>query len=173
MAEPRHTVELPLRWARYLKITLFVALVVVLNVGGSWLMQQIDFQLFPRHEPIMHAMVLGFVLLYVLLMATPFMPGIEIGLALMFLLGSKGALLIYLCTLAALSISFAIGRVLSPSLLWHLLEWLHLNRAGALVRQLEPLAPAARLKLLNDKTPAAIAPFLLEHRCLAAYFGPS
>ncbi len=167
MAEYRHTAGTPTRWPRYLKIALFVAIVLVLNVGGSWLMRQIDFQLFPRHEPFLHAMVLAVVLLYVLLMATPFMPGIEIGLALMFLLGSKGALLVYLCTLVALSISFAAGRVLSPSVLWHLLEWLHLNRAGALVRQLEPLDPAARLQLLNDKTPPAVAPFLLEHRYLA------
>lgn len=167
MADPGHTLRIPLRWARYLKITLFVVFVVVLNVGGSWLMRQIDFQLFPRHEPYLHAMVLGLALLYVLLMATPFMPGIEIGLTLMILLGSKGALLIYLCTLVALSISFMLGRILPPRILWHMLDWLHLQRAGNLVRQLEPLDSAARLKLLNDKIPPAFAPFLLEHRYLA------
>lgn len=166
MSEPGHTARLPLRWARYLKITLFVLVVLVVNVGGTWLMRQFNFQLFPRHEPLMHAMVLGFVLLYVLLMATPFMPGIEVGLALMFLLGGKGALLIYLCTLAALSISFAVGRLLPPRLLWHLLDWLHLHRAGSLVRQLEPLDSVARLKLLDDKAPKTVAPFLLEHRYL-------
>ncbi|MEX6501694.1 hypothetical protein [Pseudomonas zhanjiangensis] len=166
MAQSRHTARLPLRWARYLKVALFVAVVVGLNVAGSWLMRQIDFQLFPRHEPFMHAMVLGVALLYVLLMATPFMPGIEVGLTLMFLLGSKGALLIYLCTLAALSLSFAVGRALPPRLLWLMLDWLHLYRAGDLIRQLEPLDSKARLKLLNDKIPTAVAPFLLEHRYL-------
>src|SRR3990167_7575953 len=166
MIEPMQPARPPLPWARYLKISLFVLVVMVVNVGGSWLMRQINFQLFPRHEPLMQAMVLGFALLYVVLMATPFMPGIEVGLALMFLLGGKGALLIYLCTLAALSISFAVGRSLPPRWLWHMLDWLHLHRAGALVRQLEPLDPAARLKLLNDKAPKTVAPFLLEHRYL-------
>ncbi len=166
MTEPRHTARLSLRWARYLKITLFVLVVIVVNVGGAWLLRQIDFQLLPRHEPLMHAIVLVFVLLYVLLMAIPFMPGIEVGLALLFLLGSEVALLIYLCTLAALSISFAVGRTLPPRLLWHMLDWLHLHRAGSLVRQLEPLDSAARLKLLEDKAPVTVAPFLLEHRYL-------
>lgn len=55
------------------------------------LSHQIDFQLFPRHEPALRAIVLVAVVLYVFLMATPFMPGIEIGLALMVLLGNKGA----------------------------------------------------------------------------------
>jgi len=48
---------------------------------------------------LLQLLILGSALLYILLMAIPFMPGIEIGLALMILLGYKGALLIYLCTL--------------------------------------------------------------------------
>ena len=64
--------------ARYLKLIVLLAIVVALNMGGAWLSHQIDFQLFPRHEPILHTIVLVAVVLYVLLMATPFMPGIEI-----------------------------------------------------------------------------------------------
>jgi hypothetical protein len=166
MAESKHVTAAPSRWRRLLKVGLFLAVVIILNVAGTWLARQVDFQLFPRHEPLMHAFVLGVVLLYIILMATPFMPGIEVGLALMLLLGSKGALLVYLGTLTALSISFAIGRILPPRLLYRLLEWLHLNRAGALVRELAPLDARARLCLLDEKAPSAIAPFLLRHRYL-------
>lgn len=166
MGEPRHPVALPPRGIRWLKIGVFLAVVILLNVGGTWLARQIDWQLFPRHEPFMRAIVLAVVVLYIVLMATPFMPGIEVGLALILLLGSKGALLVYLCTLIALSISFAVGRHLPPRLLYRLLEWLHLNRAGALVRELAPLNAPARLRLLDERAPSAIAPFLLRHRYL-------
>jgi len=150
----------------YFKIVLILAILVTINWGGTWLAHQINFQIFPRHEPILHTIVLGAVLLYILLMAVPFMPGIEIGLALMVMLGSKGALLVYLCTLVALSISFTVGRTIPPRLVYRLLNWLYLYKASALVRQLEPLNQLERLRLLQEKAPAKIAPFLLNHRYL-------
>ncbi|MGB5328109.1 MAG: hypothetical protein WBO58_07800, partial [Gammaproteobacteria bacterium] len=141
--------------------------VLSINFGGTWLIQQIEFQLFPRHESMLQFIVLGATLLYILLMALPFMPGIEIGLAVMILLGSKGALLIYLSTVLALSISFVIGRMTPPHLIRQLLDWFHLYKASALVAQLEPLDQQQRLKLLYEKAPSKLVPFLLKHRYLA------
>jgi hypothetical protein len=156
----------PFKSTRYFKIVLILVILVAINWVGTWLAQQINFQIFPRHEPILHTLVLGAVLLYILLMAVPFMPGIEIGLALMLMLGSKGALLVYLCTLMALSISFTIGRVIPPRLVYRLLNWLHLYKASTFVRQLESLNQLERLRLLQEKAPSKIAPFLLNHRYL-------
>lgn len=153
--------------ARFLKLMVLLAVIVALNVGGTWLSHLIDFQLFPRHASMLHAIVLVAVVLYIVLMATPFMPGIEIGLALMMLLGNKGAILVYLCTLAALSISFAIGRKIPSRFIDLLLNWLHLYKASALVRQLESLNQQERLDFLYEKAPSRIAPFLLRHRFLA------
>ena len=153
--------------ARFLKLMLLLIIIVALNVRGTWLSHLIDFQLFPRHEPMLHAIVLVAVVLYIVLMATPFMPGIEIGLALMMLLGNKGAILVYLCTLAALSVSFAIGRKIPSRFIDLLLNWLHLYKASALVRQLESLNQQERLAFLYEKAPSRIAPFLLRHRYLA------
>ena len=158
--------QIPL-YRRLFKLLVFVGVLVMLNFGGNWLLQQIDFQLFPRHEALMHLMVMGAIALYVLLMAIPFMPGIEIGLALMVLLGNKGALLIYLCTLAALSISYAIGSIIPSRYLIALLDWLHLERASALLTRLEPLERKQRLDLLIEQAPRRLVPLLLRHRYLA------
>lgn len=166
MAATNHSRAASSKPTRYLKIALVLAIVVALNIVGTWLVQQINFQLFPRHDSILHTIVVGAVVVYVLLMAIPFMPGIEIGLALMLMLGSEGALLVYLCTLAALSISFAIGRAIPPHLVYRVLDWLHLHKASALVRQLEPLNQQERIRFLNEKAPSKIAPFLLKHRYL-------
>jgi len=152
---------------RLLKILVFVGMVAAINLGGNWLIHQLDFQLFPRHDAMMNLVVLGFAAVYVLLMAIPFMPGIEIGLALMILLGSKGALLVYLCTLAALIISFLIGRIMPPRLLIRLLDWLHLERASALLARLEPLDRQQRLELMYARAPSRLLPLLLRHRNLA------
>ena len=167
MADTGHAQTAPLKSKRFIKFLLFVLIVVSINLGGTWLTQQINFQLFPRHDSMLQFVVLGSTILYVLLMAIPFMPGIEIGLALMILLGSKGALLVYLCTVIALAISFIIGRKAPPHLITRLLNWFHLNKAGALVAHLEPLDQQQRLKLLYGKTPSKLVPFLLRHRYLA------
>ena len=167
LADINHAQAPPLKSRRFVKFLLFVLLVVSINIGGTWLIQQIDFQLFPRHDSMLQFVVLCSALLYVLLMAIPFMPGIEIGLALMILLGNKGALLIYLCTVIALAISFIIGRKTPPHLITMLLNWFHLNKASALVAQLEPLDQQQRLKLLYEKAPSKLVPFLLRHRYLA------
>lgn len=152
---------------RLVKILIFVAAIATLHLGGNWLMQQLEFQLFPRHDSLMFAAIIGMAIVYVLLMAMPFMPGIEIGLALMMLLGHKAALLVYLCTLAALSLSFALGRMIPARALIFLLDWLHLERAGSLVRRLEPLDRQQRLDLLYSLAPSRALPLLLRHRNLA------
>ena len=95
------------------------------------------------------------------------MPGIEIGLALMMFLGGKGIFLVYLCTLIALSISYAIGRHIPPHFLATFLDWLCLRKARDLVIQLQPLRAEERLALLCDKAPTRIVPWLLRHHYLA------
>ncbi len=156
----------PPRWVRGLKIAGLLVILLLLHFFGSWLEQLVNLELFPRHDAMLNLMVLVAIGLYVLLMAIPFMPGIEIGLALMMLLGAKGALVVYLSTLLALSISFIVGRTLPPALVIRFLNWLHLERASALVRQLEPLNQRQRLDVLSEKLPARIAPLLLTYRYL-------
>jgi hypothetical protein len=167
LTDTDHARATAIKYRRFAKFLFFVLVVLSINFGGTWLLRQIEFQLFPRHESMLQFIVLGATLLYIVLMAIPFMPGIEIGLAVMILLGSKGALLIYLSTVLALSISFVIGRMTPPHLIKQLLNWFHLYQASALVAQLEPLDQQQRLKLLYEKAPSKLVPFLLRHRYLA------
>jgi uncharacterized membrane protein YdjX (TVP38/TMEM64 family) len=58
--------------------------------------------------------IVGFLALtavYALALAMPFVPGIEIGLLIIALLGVTGALIAYLATVGGLTLAFAIGRV--------------------------------------------------------------
>lgn len=147
-------------------ITLFLGVLLFMNYGAGKLADLIAFQMWPRHVDIAVFIVFASAALYVVLMALPFLPGIEVGLMLMAMLGIGGIVLVYLCTVLALSLSFLVGRLLPPSLVARALGRLNLHRARKLVTDLEPLGPEERLQFLTRSAPSRIVPFLLRHRYL-------
>ncbi len=151
---------------RFLKIALIVGFLVLLNYGGSLVVERINFQLWPEHENLMVSVLWISIAVYILWMAIPFVPGIELGLALMVMLGPKGVLLVYGCTLLSLSLSFAIGRLIPLKVFSRFLGWLHLQKARKLVLQLEPLNSEEKLDFLLSAAPSKIIPYLLKHRYL-------
>ena len=151
------------RLALFFKLTFILAIALLLSAGGSWLVNQVNMQIVLQRE----AIILLGVLAYTLLMVIPFTPAIEVGIGLMLFMGSTGAVLAYICTLIALSISFFIGRVVPPRMIRRLFRWLHLVKASELIAELEPLRHQERLELLHAKAPSKLTPFLLRHRYLA------
>ncbi|MBW2722347.1 MAG: hypothetical protein JRC67_09040 [Deltaproteobacteria bacterium] len=151
---------------RFFKISLIVGLLVLVNYGGSLVVEQINFQLWPEHEHLMITVLWFAIVVYVLWMALPFVPGIELGLALMVMLGTRGVVLVYLCTLLSLSLSFTIGRLIPLNGFARFLGWLHLHKAQDLVLQLEPLNSEEKLNFLLRTAPSKVIPFLLKHRYL-------
>ncbi len=147
-----------------LKLSILIGFLLLLNFGGSLVVERINFQLWPEHEHLIVMVVWLAIAVYVLWMAMPFVPGIELGLALMVMLGSKGVVLVYICTLLSLSLSFAIGRLIPLAAFARLLGWLHLRKARELVIQLEPLSSEQKLDFLLGAAPSKIVPFLLKHR---------
>lgn len=148
------------------KIGLLVGVLLTLNYGGSLVMERTDLQFWPEHENLVMTMLWLAIGFYVLWMALPFVPGIELGLALMGMFGVKGVFLVYLCTLASLSLSFAIGRLIPLHAVARFLGWLHLRRAHQLVLEMEPLKAEEKLDFLLRTAPPKVFPFLLRHRYL-------
>ena len=148
------------------KVSLLIGFLLVLNFGSSLLVEHINFQLWPQHEHMLLAALWFSILVYILWMALPFVPGIELGLALMVMLGAKGVVLVYLCTLLSLSLSFAIGRLIPLKYSARFLGWLHLSKARDLVLKLQPLNPEEKLDFLLGTAPSKVIPYLLEHRYL-------
>jgi hypothetical protein len=154
-------------WAVTLARLAVVALLIILaNIGISWFIDRLEIQIWPEHmERVDRAVLIG-VILYIGLMAMPFLPGIELGLILMVILGPKGVLVTYVCTLIALTISFGLGRILPAHPLVSLLRWLHLTRAASLLKTFDATPPENRLAFLSEKAPAQAIPALLKHRYL-------
>ena len=164
MSEARHASEETPKIRRLLKISLIVGFLVLVNYGGSVVVEQINFQVWPEHERLIITVLWLAIVVYILWMALPFVPGIELGLALMVLLGTRGIVLVYLCTLLSLSLSFTIGRLIPLKSFARFLGWLHLYKARDLVLQLEPLNAEEKLDFLLRSAPSKIIPFLVKHR---------
>ncbi len=148
------------------KIALFLGVLFFLNYAVGWIANLFAFQMWPQHANIAFFLLFGSIVAYILLLAIPFLPGIEVGLMLMAMLGVKGIVLVYLCTVLSLSLSFLFGRLLSPRCVASTLEWFHLTKARDLVTSLEPLDGEDRLRFLLRSAPSRIVPFLLRRRYL-------
>lgn len=149
-----------------LKLSSIILLILLANSGVSWVIDRLEVQFWPEHLEIVDRVVLVGMILYICLMATPFLPGVEIGLVLMVMLGPKGVLLIYVGTLIALTISFGLGRLFPMDLLASLLRWLHLTRAETLLRNFATVPPAQHLEFLVERASSRTLTALLKRRYL-------
>ena len=149
-----------------LKIGLVALAIVALNVAVARTVESLQLQFWPEHMEIVDRVVLTGLIVYMVLMALPFLPGVEIGLAFMMVLGVKGIVVVYACTLIALSIGFGLGRLLPARLLVSFLEWLHLTRAAALLRSFDETPPEERLQFLAQGASSRVVATLIRRRYL-------
>ncbi len=148
------------------KLSAVALCIIFANIGVSRLVGALEIQIWPEHLEIVDRAVLVGVILYIVLKATPFLPGIELGLALMIMLGPKGVLVTYICTLIALTISFGLGRLVPAHALVSFLHWLHLARAAALLSSFNAVAPEKRLQYLAQRSSKRAVPALVKRRYL-------
>lgn len=146
---------------------MMLTVIVAANLGGSWLATQLNFQIWPWHSDIIDAFVLAMLFAYITAMTMPFVPGIEIGLALMLLLGKEGIPLVFLCTQFALALSFLLGRCISVRVFIALFCRLGMDRACELLQRIDSEPPAHRLELLTPRASGIWGAFLLRHRYAA------
>ncbi len=150
-----------------LKLVLLAALLVGASYAGKWVMGQFDPHLTPSSEPMLHRMIMTVMVVYVVLMMLPFVPGIEIGLGLMVMFGPKIVPLVYGGTILALTLAFLVGRLVPERTIAKVLATVHLRRASDLLHRLEPLDSNQRLEFLLQKASTRVVPFLIRHRYLA------
>ena len=96
----------PFRWRSIFKITFLIGLIVAGNYVTHAVTNALNFDIRPSNEDAVHNTILVASILYSALLAIPFVPGAEIGLALIAMLGPPIAVLVYLSTIAGLTISF-------------------------------------------------------------------
>jgi hypothetical protein len=90
---------------------------------------------------------------YGLLIAVPFVPGVEIGLALLLIEGGRIAPFVYLATVSGLMLAYLAGARLPYPRLYGLLADLRLRRVCRLLDRVARMNRAERLALLQDRLP--------------------
>jgi len=157
--------------ARWLRIAgallIYGSLLAVGHWGSEWLIDFIGMEFGSGAQSYdLYVMIAGIVL-YAALLAIPFVPGIEISLALLAAFGAKVAIAVYAATVVALTLSWLIGRMLPAGLIVTLFGSLGLQRAKDLVQTLQPLSAKERLDVLIEHAPKRIVPMFLKHRYIA------
>ncbi len=156
-----------IRWRRVFIIVCVITLIVTANLVALNYIDALSFPIRPGNEDAVHRTIMISASLYAIFLAVPFVPGAEIGVALMATLGPRIALLIYLCTLAGLSLSFILGRMIPIKVLIHMAKDLRIERTRQLLENIEPLDKKERLDFLIGRSPKRMVPFLLRYRYFA------
>lgn len=153
------------RWRRSILLLLVLAaLFAVGHWGSQTLIDFVDLD-FRANAHARHAMISA-VVLFAVLMAIPFMPGIEVSIALLATFGAEVAMMLYAATVVSLMITFVIGRLLPERVLIASLRFVGLFQAATLVQRLVLLRPQVRAEVLIAHAPKRIVPTLLRHRYL-------
>ena len=150
-----------------LQFAVLLALVAAATLLAHEVRDALDLQLRPSNEQMVHRTIMIGAAAYVVLLAFPFVPGAEIGLALLATFGAAIAPLIYVCTVCSMMLAFALGRFVPLETLEALLRVLKLRKASALVARAAPLSPEDRLKLLLEGSSRRALRLALRYRYLA------
>lgn len=149
-----------------LKTLLVASIGLAIYLGGDHLLQIVTH--FLSQQPVGGFWLPALLLVaYVVFMAIPFMPGIEVGLVVMLAGGLEGVVAVYAATVLALALSYLLGRLVPENLLADFMGWLGLRRAETLIHEIEAMNPAERLLYLTRRAPRRWVPFLLRHRYVA------
>ncbi len=106
-------------------------------------------------------------LAYVLFSAIPFVPGAEIGLGLLMIMGARGAVVVYAGMIGALFLAFVVGRFVPIGWVAGLLGAVGFERARSLVLKSGDMSYEDRTRFIETHAPTRWVPFLLRHRYVA------
>jgi hypothetical protein len=151
----------------FLRLAILVAVLVLATWGAHLVRDALNLQIRPDNEQQVHRAIMLGAGAYVLLLALPFVPGAEIGLAMLAAFGAGIAPLIYIATVASMTLAYTIGRFLPIGLLERLLEMLRMRRAAALVARAAPLSREERLAMLLDGQAKRTVTRALRYRYIA------
>ncbi len=152
--------------ARAFRIMLRLILLLILAYGVHLLIDWFSARTASLHPGAQLSMLVALLLVYALLIAVPFVPGVEIGLMLLAVEGAWMAPWLYLATIAGLLYAYGAGEWLPYARLHRILADLHMRRACALLEHIHPLSREERVMLLRDSAPKWLRPFMSRYRYL-------
>lgn len=168
MTTPRPEDVQPPLWLAILRSGYRLAAILIAALAiqalSSWLMVKVGSMPLEWRTHVTVGLVATLLLTYALLLALPFVPGVEIGIAVLMAHGAKGAPFVYLATCIGLMLAFSAGRWISPASLRAVFRDLRMRRACELIDEIAPLDPEARLSRLRASLPGRLGERLTRWR---------
>lgn len=146
---------------------LIIALLLLLYQSGTWLTETLDQQMKALLGPWGAYAIALWTVIYILMLALPFVPGLEISFAMMMLLGLKGIVIVYFGTLIALSLSYWAGHAVPLTSVACFLRGIYLTKAAGFVDLLATKSRDEQLTFMMARLPSRWAPWLFRQRYLA------
>jgi len=153
-------------WKTARRILLLAVLLVVANLAGNDFADLFGAEL-KASGVLTRWGTAALAVAYCLLLAIPFVPGVEMGMMLMAMHGTSIALLVYLCTVTGLSAAYLAGRLVPLSAMARLARFLRGERLARFFDGIDALDREERLARLMERAPNRAIPFLLRHRHVA------
>jgi hypothetical protein len=150
-----------------LRFSILLGVIVLATWGVHEIRDGMNLQIRPENEQQVHRAIMLGLVAYIGLLALPFVPGAEIGIAILAAFGPSIAPLIYISTVASMMLAFTIGRFLPIGVLERALSLMRMRRAAALVARVATLAPEERLTMLLDHQSKRAVSLGLRYRYLA------
>jgi hypothetical protein len=164
MGSDTGSLSLRARCGAVCRIALRLCAVLLIAYGIHLLMDWVTGLALFEDDRLRIGMLVAFLLAYALLIAVPFVPGVEIGLSLMVMEGPWIAPLIYMSTVAGLSIAYGVGEWIPYPRLHRIFEDLRLMKACRLLEAVEPLSRVERLEALRSRAPTWLRPVATRYR---------
>lgn len=167
MRHPKPASTAPSPAGIVLRLVILFAIAIAGTWAAHWVRDTLNLSLMPSIEMQVHRGIMLGTAAYVVLLAVPFVPGAEIGIALLTAFGASIAPLVYAATVVSMMLAYTVGRLLPATTLARLLAFLRLRRAADLVTRGAALPPDERLSLLLDGAPPRTVGRALRHRYVA------
>ena len=148
-----------------LRTVVRVLLVVALAVGfhvlfrwaEGWIMRN-------DYGWAMPGLMIAVLVIYAVLIAIPFVPGVEIGLSVLAAGGADIAPLVWLATATGLTLAYIVGCHVPLGWLCRSLTDMHLSGAARLVERFAALPPKGRVAFVNALLPRKYCGWIVKYR---------
>lgn len=149
-----------------LRLAFIAGFAVAANLGLNFLLGHFQTMSTPGAQLMLTGILVFSLLIYTILMAIPFVPGVEIGLSLLMMQGPSIAPFVFVATFLGLTLAFLVGQYMPFRILHGLFADLGLKSACALLERLKPLNREARLELMRENLPDWLGIPLIRYRYL-------
>lgn len=152
-------------WSKRRALLFYAALLLI-----GWIMGEVlhDFavpEMRPMNEPQIHRMVMVALAIFILAAAIPFVPGAEIGFALLFLFGGQASLLVFLGMTGAMLLAYVVARIVPAHSISNFARWLGLTGTAKLLSDRSTNSEAS-IQQLTKNVQGRLGKFALNNRYL-------